>query len=154
MRDTTCEKENRILSAVRSGEWTTELRAHVLECPVCSDLALVDDFLQNEATLTMANASLPDPSLVWSKGRLARTNRALGLVARPVQAVQVFAYLSSVIALIWLTMTYSQARPWMIEFSTRMQHTVETANPSVIAGLVGCLLFMFLGSAYLAWNEN
>jgi hypothetical protein len=149
--NTTCEKEDVVLRALRSGEWAKEIGAHISDCPICSDIAAVEDFLQNDAAQTGAAAALPDPFFVWWRGQLSRKNRALSLATRPMQIVQVLAYFMGAIALIWLAIA---AHPWVIEFSASMRHSVEQANPVTIAGLAGCLLCMFAGSAYLTWSEK
>lgn len=153
MKGTSCEKENLLLGALRSGAWTPEIRAHAQECPVCSDLALVDEFLQNEAGLT-APIALPEPSLVWWKAQIAIKKRAMGRATRPVQAAQVMACFVSAIALIWLVIAYSAAPSWMIDFSYRTRHAVVGVNPAASVGIVGCLLCLFVGSVYLAWSEK
>jgi hypothetical protein len=152
MKGTTCERENSVLGGIRSGTWTTEIRAHARECPVCSDLALVDQFLQNEAALT-APAALPRPSLVWWRAQIALKARALRQATRPVRAVQVMAYVTSAIALIWLVITSATGQLWLAEFLSRLQHALGEPGSIAITGLVGCLVCMLLGSAFVAWDE-
>ena len=154
MRPVTCEKENLTLAAARSSAWTADLREHLLECAICSDLVLVDDFLQNEAALTRADASLPDPSLIWWKAQFARRNRAMSLASRPVRAFQKLAYLGTLFAILWIAVPYGVANPWTGQASDLLRRAVEGVNPLVTVGLATCLLSMSLGSAYLAWSEK
>jgi hypothetical protein len=154
VKHASCENESLVLAAARSGTWTPELSSHLLKCSDCSDAVLVDDFLHNDAALTRADASLPDPSLIWWKAQCARRNRAMSLAGRPVRAAQMIAYLAGLVALLWVAVPYSEATPWAGEVSAVLGRAMQGVTLLVILGVAACLVCMSLGSAYLAWSEN
>ena len=64
-----CEREAAVLAAASRGEWTDELRAHARDCAVCSDAALVAEFVAAEPA---ASITVPDGALIWWKAQLDR----------------------------------------------------------------------------------
>jgi hypothetical protein len=90
----TCPQEEAISAAVRTGEWTESLQVHAAECTVCGDILSASQWIRafsgnataNASENALANASLaaddgalhdslPDPSVVWWRARMADKQR-------------------------------------------------------------------------------
>jgi len=76
----TCDRENAIVEAVRSGEWTPELTTHRETCTVCADAALVAEFLRTEEEV-----AVPDAGLLWWKAQIRRKLEVQEQVLKPVR---------------------------------------------------------------------
>jgi hypothetical protein len=57
-----CPREHEVLEAVLAGR---ALPAHVLDCPPCSDLALVAGAIRDDAERAAREASVPPSGAVW-----------------------------------------------------------------------------------------
>ena len=78
MKQMGCEHENRVLWAMRSGNWTAELRQHAAGCTDCSEAMRVAEALQAEAERSEMQCHPPDPHWILERSRrLAREGLAL-----------------------------------------------------------------------------
>jgi len=64
-----CEKEQQVADALRSDLFSEELRKHAEQCPICSEVILVADFLRQETDRTDNEFGiLPDAGLLCRFG--------------------------------------------------------------------------------------
>ena len=90
-----CPRSDAVVDAVRSGEWTDELRAHVASCADCSELALVSGFIARHAAEMQPAQPLLDPRFVWWRAQLRAHSDAAERVARIIGRIQTAAALST-----------------------------------------------------------
>ncbi len=83
-----CEQEADALEAVRSGRWPdaceAELRAHVGQCAVCSEVVMVAEILRQGDVAACAEAHLTAPGLLWWKAQIRARRRAAERAAEPI----------------------------------------------------------------------
>ncbi len=113
MKPRHCEREEEILSAVRSGRRDEELRAHAGACPACADLLLVAEFMDAHGKAA-APGPLPDPGRIWTKAQVraksATVERATWPIALTEQAACALGGAAGVALLIW---RWPQIREWI-----------------------------------------
>ncbi len=103
-----CEKEQDVLQGVRSGGWPGRgqgapedlLQRHAANCPVCADVALVAQFLQQEDEAAKAEASLPGAGLIWWKAQLLARRAAAERAIEPIAMVEKVACACGVLSLL------------------------------------------------------
>jgi hypothetical protein len=92
MRD--CGQDDAVLKAVRSGEWSPDLRAHVAACPSCQELTDLSVSL-HELVAVSHEGPLPDPRILLRKARLLDSLEARETaLARAVRPLDIAATLS------------------------------------------------------------
>lgn len=104
-----CSREREVTELLRQGYWPdacpADLRAHVDNCRICSDLVLVTSALQHERRETLPMARLEAPGALWWRAQLRKRNVAIEKMARPIMGAQVFALamslLVAVVVLVW-----------------------------------------------------
>jgi hypothetical protein len=135
-----CEKETRVLEAL--GSWDAELRAHIKDCPHCSDVVTVATFLQQEAVV---GPSLPKPEFIWWKAQLRARQVDARRIVRPIAWAGNFAGVISAVTIGWFFWA-SYPR----ELGAAHLWTGDLAIVGVGVGIVCALL----GSAYMVWVEK
>jgi len=84
-----CPFEDAVNAAARSGDWTSELRAHRGGCMTCAELTLVVAVLAADAeSLSDESIALPDPGLIWMRSRLTARERKFRRATRGIVMVQ------------------------------------------------------------------
>ena len=84
-----CSHEEAVTAAVRSGDWSPELKAHRDGCLTCAELTLVVAALAADAEeLVAMEAPLPDPAPLWLRARLASRERQYHRATRAIVWVQ------------------------------------------------------------------
>ncbi len=92
MNPTTCEKEEQTSAAVRAGTIDADIATHAQQCPVCSDILLVSEFLHDEdACVHQERVALPDAATVWRKAKLRANQEAIRLALRPIRYMKIIA---------------------------------------------------------------
>jgi len=106
---TPCRYETDVLAAVADGSWdhaTDELKAHVMTCRTCSDLALVSQLLKTDHAAMVAEANVPSAGQVWWRAQVRARAEAAEAAARPLfvaQALACAAVVGLLVALVtWL----------------------------------------------------
>ena len=113
-----CRFERETIAAAKSGQWTDALREHVRTCAECTATASVAGWMDRLGRTDERKQKLPDPSVVWLKSQILRGSAAAERVARPLTAVQIFAYF--VVAAGWagfLSWKWPLVARWMSGFS-------------------------------------
>jgi hypothetical protein len=72
MTDDFCPYEAKTIDAVRSGDWSDELRAHLAGCETCAEARAVAGFMTRIGDALGRREAAPDPTLIWLKAELAR----------------------------------------------------------------------------------
>ncbi|MEO8036806.1 MAG: hypothetical protein ABI837_20400 [Acidobacteriota bacterium] len=113
-----CEWEREVLSSSASSRGDDATRAHLLECESCAAAASVAPWMQSVAKRDERQRKLPDPSVVWLKARLLTQQSVALRATRPMNVVQMAAYL--IVAGGWaalLTWKWRGLQTWLLTFS-------------------------------------
>ena len=86
-----CGWEARIQRAAVGGSWDDEVRAHIGQCSVCAEIALVAGAMRAESIAGRAEAGLPEPGRVWWRARLLAKREAIARATRPIAIWERFA---------------------------------------------------------------
>lgn len=87
-----CRYESEVLRAAAEDRWTDALRRHLTECDECIAAASVAPWMDRFANISDREHILPDPSVVWLKAKLLQGTAEAGRAARPLDIVQMIAY--------------------------------------------------------------
>ena len=141
-----CEKETKVLEAL--GSWDADLRAHVKDCPHCSDVVMVAKFLQQEAEV---EPTLPKAEFIWWKSQLMARHRTVKQVTRPITWAGNLACLTSGLTLLWFLFASREGA-----VSPLKLEAFWTGDLAVVVLLGSCVavLCALLGSAYLVLVEK
>jgi hypothetical protein len=72
MKITTCPEESELVHALRSGQLSNQLLAHVADCAACGESSRVAEWLGRAAERIQRDQELPDPAYVWFLAELER----------------------------------------------------------------------------------
>ena len=114
---TGCRWEADVLRSASSDRWPDNLRRHLAECNDCAATAAVAPWMSRFASSSERQHTLPDPSIVWLKAKLLRGSVDAARAARPLDIVQIIAYL--VVASGWaavMTWKWDAIQAWMHSF--------------------------------------
>jgi hypothetical protein len=96
MKRVECEFEAEVLAATVQSRWPDrvdpDLRAHVLTCEICSDVAAVAGALDAARDEMRASVVVPDSGRVWWLAQLRARREAARDAGRPITAAQVVAF--------------------------------------------------------------
>jgi hypothetical protein len=94
-----CSRETELWDAIAAGRWPdpadASLRAHVVTCAACRDLALVADTLQRDARDVGRAASPPTSAIVWWRAQMRARQEAARAADRPITVVHALAIASA-----------------------------------------------------------
>jgi hypothetical protein len=95
-----CEFEAEVLAAVLQSRWPArvdaELRAHVAECAICSDVVAIAGAIDEAREELRDGAVVPDAGRVWWLAQLRARHEAAATAGRPITAAQVVAFACAV----------------------------------------------------------
>ncbi len=116
-----CEREAAALEAVQAGRWPdacdAELRAHVAQCAVCSEVVVVAELLRKDDAAARAEARLPAPGLLWWKAQLRARRLAAQRAAEPISIVASLTAVALVLSIVALAAwQWSRIANWWIWF--------------------------------------
>lgn len=135
-----CAREPELKELLRQGFWPdacpAELRIHVAECRICSELALVASAVGKERRETMPLARLEAPGALWWRAQLRRRNAAIEKMARPIFGAQVFALIMALMVaaavLVWQAGNWSA---WIADLP-QLLHFDALLPASMVASMV------------------
>jgi hypothetical protein len=113
-----CRYESDVIRAARQDGFTDALRLHLAECDQCVATASVAPWMRNFAKISDREHRLPDPAIVWLKARLFQGNADANRAARPMDMLQMIAYLA--VAGGWaalLTWRWKAVEAWMFSLT-------------------------------------
>src|SRR5436305_111084 len=95
-----CTRESETTEAVQSGRWPDgchgELRQHVHNCLVCSEVVTVALALRTDYEDIAPDIRIPSAGLVWWRAELRARREAVRAVQRPLTLFQAFAAACSI----------------------------------------------------------
>jgi hypothetical protein len=90
-----CSREIELWDAIAAGRWPdaadAPLRAHVVSCAACRDLALVADSLRRDARDVGRAATPPTSAIVWWRAQMRARQEAAHAADRPITVVHALA---------------------------------------------------------------
>jgi hypothetical protein len=87
-----CRFEPQMLRAAQEDRWTESLRQHLGECDDCVAAISVAPWMTQFSRTHVREHILPDPSVIWLKAKLLQNTEDVNRVTRPMDAVQLIAY--------------------------------------------------------------
>jgi hypothetical protein len=155
MKNEHCAFEEKIVAANRSGQWSEELLAHVGECQVCEEAALVSDYLCESSMSAGADAALPNPSVIWSRAQAAANAAAIERALRPIVWARRFAFGVGAAAMVFaVVLMWSRIGEFFAGFvdSWKGHSAASSAGQSSVMFLL--ILVPVIFSLYTAWSED
>lgn len=107
-----------VLRASQEDRWTDSLREHLGRCDDCMMAASVAPWMSRFARISDREHILPDPQIVWLKAQLLQGSADVARVSRPMNVVQLIAYV--VVAGGWaglVTWKWEAAQAWLTEMT-------------------------------------
>ena len=157
MSDLSCDREQEVIAALRSGALGPDVLRHSSTCSVCADVVAVTEFLQGEARLA-SQLPLPDASLIWRKAQLRSRREALATAIRPIQVFTTLAYVAGAVAALWLVVSVAGLPAWLSELANHGAPVTYRASGylsgMILLGGAGTLLCAFFGSSYLLLGDH
>jgi hypothetical protein len=99
MKKTGCERESGVIGALRTGEWSEQLRLHAAGCPECSQALALAEALRVEARRAERVFTPPDAHWILERSRrVARemTMRRVSLLLKGIRALAAVYVLAAV----------------------------------------------------------
>jgi hypothetical protein len=116
-----CAREKEVAELMQRGHWpqacSSELRSHVDDCRVCSDLVLLTRTFQRARAHAAGMARLESPGVLFWRAQLRRRNAAVERIGKPLIRAQVFALaVTVVLALGFIASQARQGLHWLSWF--------------------------------------
>ncbi|WP_263357310.1 hypothetical protein [Acidicapsa ligni] len=152
-----CKFTPEIKVQLEAGHWphasSPELQAHAKTCRTCGDLVVVTNAFQAAKAITLSEAKLPPPGILWWRAQLRRRNAAEAAINRPLLGAQIFALVICIAAFSLLLETLADhSQQWARSFSSFSQHfdISRVFNFSSLSFDSGSLTTVIPGIALLA----
>jgi len=140
-----CEFEAEVLAAVLQARWPEhageELRAHMVECPICSDVAAIAGVIDESRQELRVSAALPDPGTVWWRAQLRARREAAVEAGRPITGAQVIA---GACALGVLAGYYRDTSAWILTAAGKWIASMTTPLADHLMLVVGAAVVLLL----------
>jgi hypothetical protein len=107
MKRISCEHETSVIRALRSGEWTPELRLHVSGCQDCSQALHLAQALGEEARRSEVHCTPPDPYWILQRSRRMAREIAMLRMTRLLAVMRALAAVYVVAAAVWFLHGYA-----------------------------------------------
>jgi len=165
-----CGREAELIELLRRGHWpeasSAEIRAHVVDCGICTRRVLLTQAFTRERVSASAEARLESPGALWWRAQLRRRNAALERIARPMLGAQAFAVVIALIAA--AVFLASQARhglgwfawlaevPHALHLEALLPATGQTSSAGVwiLASLLAIFVLLTGVFAYIASDKR
>lgn len=106
-----CEREQDVLDALTAQRWPgrcdAELRSHVHQCAICTDLVTIAAALLDDREAVHRDARIPPSGVVWWRAQLRARDEDARAAARPIAFVQGAAASAAV----WLIVALVRSLP-------------------------------------------
>lgn len=148
---TSCRWESDVLRAASEDRWPENLRRHLGECDDCMATAAVAPWMSRFAGMSDREHILPDPSIVWLKAKLLQGTVDAAKAARPLNMVQIVAYL--VVASGWaavMTWKWDAVQAWLRSLTPTAVVTAGSAAPSLSMSFFALVFVLASGTVMLA----
>lgn len=160
MNEPSCEKEQQLVAAVFDGSRDPELFGHARNCPICSEVLLVTEFLREDMRLsTFELSTLPDPVLIRQKAQALSREIALARATLPIRIARICAFVVAVLATPWIVLEASQLWPWVVDVwpghlqSTNPPWPSDLNESTLLLAITGTLICIGLSSWYILREE-
>lgn len=141
-----CRHEPHIRRAAAEDKWSAALREHVETCADCRAAAAIAPFMSRFARADQRQPVLPPASVIWVKAQLMRGTAVVDRVSRPINLMQIAAYLS--VAAAWagmLTWKWVEIQRTILSFAP--SHMAEGISTGSSVSLTLVATVVILGSA-------
>jgi hypothetical protein len=138
-----CRFESQILRAARSETLTDAQRAHLADCADCAAAVSVAPWIDGFSRISDREHRLPDPSFLWLKAKLLQGSAEASRAARPLNAIQFFAY--GIVAAAWaavLTWRWDAVQTWLRGLTPAGMVKTAVNAPSLSLPLMGTLVVL------------
>jgi hypothetical protein len=111
MSYTNCPQESAVIRAVRTGEWSESLEAHLHECAICGGVQEAALWMQalGPATAQEAQEGLPDPGILWLRAQLSERQAAAERAHKFLQWMEIACVAAACAGLgIWLLWSWDE----------------------------------------------
>ncbi len=105
-----CEHEAQVIRAMRTGEWTEELRGHAAGCQDCREALRLAGALREEARRAEIHYIPPDPHWILQRSRRLAREIAVRRLARILAAMRMLAAFYVAAAAGWLLRGYAETQ--------------------------------------------
>jgi len=151
-----CPCEAEVLAAVLQSRWPQRvdagMRAHVAQCPICSDVAAIAGVIDGDRDELRSRAVVPDSGRVWWLAQMRARREAAAAAARPITAAQMIAFAC---AMALLGACFGATSAWFQSSLTRItvglsRMKTQAVLPAAMAILAGHgLLLLAMAGALL-----
>ncbi len=155
MNEHHCEKEQSVVAVLRGGSRDPAILAHARNCPVCSEVMLVTEFLREETNLVQHELNtLPDAALIWRKAEALAREKALARATLPIRITRISAFAVALFAALWLILESRQPGSWAADLWPRhLSFTIlwpwNLKEPALLIALTSTLICFGLSSWYM-----
>jgi hypothetical protein len=160
MKDQYCERDQEVAAAASAGSCDASMLAHARDCPICSEILLVSQFLAEDQTLAAHEMSdLPDASAVWRKAQTLAREKALGRATLPIRAARMITFAAGAIVVPLLILRSRRLWPDISDLGfSRITpaHGVWPVGLSaslLMLSITGAFVLIGLGSWYMLRQE-
>jgi predicted anti-sigma-YlaC factor YlaD len=113
MSHTSCSEETAIVRAVRTGEWSEVLQAHLRQCASCRDVQQAARWMQTLAPAPQpsgqAQNDLPDPQILWLRAQLSARQAAAERAHKVLQWAEIACITAACAGLsLWLARSWNE----------------------------------------------
>jgi hypothetical protein len=137
-----CEREPRIIAAVRDGDWPAELQQHVAACAACVESKHIAQHFRQAAIAS--EPVQPQPAqIVWQKLQAQRRQLTIRRATRCMTLMCILAALYAVAFAAWYL-----PELWRPQLATDLTPLLSGA---ALAGVLTAVLAVLAGSCYFAY---
>ncbi|MGA3079875.1 MAG: hypothetical protein ABSD44_00670 [Terracidiphilus sp.] len=108
MKQMSCEHEKAVIRTLHSGEWTPELRLHLVDCQDCSEALQLAEALREGARRAEIHCNPPDAHWVLQRSRRMAREIAMRRVDWLLKAMRTLAAVYVIAAAVWLLRGYAE----------------------------------------------
>lgn len=162
MKTNSCDQEQTVVAAVRTGTFPDDLLAHAGACTACTEVMLVTQELLQEVAAVPAELQTPNPALVWRRAEAFARKKSIAEATQPIRIVRICAYVVGILSLPWLVRTCLSSPSWISGFVRHLwtmdlrsmdRPLSNTLPATMLVGLIGSLIFIGLSSWYVIRQE-
>jgi len=162
MNDILCQREDQTAAAVRNATVDRETALHAQQCPACSEILLVAEFLCDRSTLTDRERTvLPDVAPIWKQAQTRAGREALRLALRPIRFMKIIAVVA-LFAVSWLGSHLPATSEWMGSWMGNLNPDLisipriwpaSAYQAEILLGFAAATVLLTLGSWYMVRQE-
>jgi hypothetical protein len=120
-----CAREQDVLDALTTSQWpervNPELRTHVAECRMCSDLVEVVRPVLDDRETDWQETRIPSSAVMWWRAQMRARKEAASAAAHPITIAQVLAASAAILLSVAVVTVLS---PWLSGWVGRLASTL------------------------------